>query len=600
MGSTVVMKQDPQQKKLAPAEQPTTLFRRQGKKPHPSNAIPRIHTLSEKPLNTKNTNLIVRLEVTRQRQNRGAAQKHDHGSDTETQASRERDRIEQLEQTLTRLQAECDRYANLFDAVPVGYVLLDELGTIQETNQHFTEMVELQRDMLIRGPFMRLVLPDDVQVLLGHLRRCHFVTPGSAIVRLRAASGRVFPAELLTSRWSTGASPRIYFRIAVTDITHRQAAEQKQESTRQNFQTLIDTVEGVVWEADAATLDIGFVSQFAETLLGYPVQEWYRHGFWESHVYVEDRDQVMGLLSRPLAEGDELAMDYRVLTSKRDLLWLHERITVRRRGAKLRLFGIAVDITEHKRAEESLRYAHEHLESVVAERTAQLRETVSDMEAFSYSLSHDMRAPLRAMQGYAELLQERLAETLGATERDYFERIRGSAHRLDHLIQDVLQYSRIARAPVEIKPLQLEKVLEPVIHDYPALQEPNAEIAVEKPLLPVLGHEAFLTQCFSNLLSNAVKFVAEGQKPQVRIGTQPIGSDVRVWFQDNGIGIQKQDQKRIFGIFQRLHPAHRYQGTGIGLAIVQKAVERMGGRVGLESKVGEGTRFWLQLPRAQA
>jgi len=145
----------------------------------------------------------------------------------------------------------------------------------------------------------------------------------------------------------------------------------------------------------------------------------------------------------------------------------------------------------------------------------------------------------------------------------------------------VLQYSRIARAPVEIKPLQLEKVLEPVIHDYPALQEPNAEIAIEKPLLPVLGHEAFLTQCFSNLLSNAVKFVAEGQKPQVRIGTQPIGSDVRVWFQDNGIGIQKQDQKRIFGIFQRLHPAHRYQGTGIGLAIVQKAVERMGGRVGL-------------------
>jgi PAS domain S-box-containing protein len=393
------------------------------------------------------------------------------------------------------------------------------------------------------------------------------------------------------------ASSRAYFRTALTDISQRRAAEEKLERSRLNYQTVLDTIEGVVWEADARTLDITFVSQFAEKMLGYPVADWYRSGFWESHLYVDDREHVMRLLARPLSHGDDFAVEYRLLTAARQLVWVHDRISVRSRDGKLKLFGIAVDITERKRGEEQLRYAQEHLESVVAERTAQLRETVSDMEAFSYSLSHDMRAPLRAMQGYAQLLREKLAEKLEPNDRDYFARIMSSAQRLDGLIQDVLQYSRIARAPLEMKPVDLEQVVRNVIHDYPALQPPNASIDVQAPLLPVLGHEAFLTQCVSNLLSNAVKFVVPGQTPRVRIATQSLGPDVRVWFEDHGIGVERQDQKRIFGIFQRVHGPNRYEGTGIGLAIVQKAVERMGGRVGVESKEGQGSTFWLQLHR---
>jgi len=255
-------------------------------------------------------------------------------------------------------------------------------------------------------------------------------------------------------------------------------------------------------------------------------------------------------------------------------------------------------MTAQKSTENELEKERTSLEERVADRTAQLQTTISDLEAFSYSLSHDMRAPLRAMEGYTQLLRNILAEKLGPRELDFFGRIMASAERLDALIQDVLQYSRVARAPLELKAIDLEKLVAHVISDYPTLHPPAAKIDIQKPLIRVLAHEAFLTQCVSNLLSNAVKFVAPGVKPHVTIYTKLFGQDVRLFVQDNGIGIPYENQKQIFGIFQRLHANTTYPGTGIGLAIVQKAVERMGGRVGLESAFGKGSKFWLQLKRA--
>ena len=140
--------------------------------------------------------------------------------------------------------------------------------------------------------------------------------------------------------------------------------------------------------------------------------------------------------------------------------------------------------------------------------------------------------------------------------------------------------------------------MEGIIRDYPSLQPPKADIELRKPLHAVEGNEAFLTQCISNLLSNAVKFVKPGDHPRVFVWTEQIRHVVRVWFEDNGIGIAPENQRRIFGIFQRMHSPKDYEGTGIGLAIVKKAAERMSGRVGVESKPGQGSRFWLELPAA--
>jgi len=169
---------------------------------------------------------------------------------------------------------------------------------------------------------------------------------------------------------------------------------------------------------------------------------------------------------------------------------------------------------------------------------------------------------------------------------------------VDRLIQDVLAYTRLSRRDIMLEPVDVERLIQDIIQERPELQKPKAEIRIEGPLPPIMGHGASLTQCISNLLDNAVKFVAPGVKPRVRVYTEPVDHKMRLWFEDNGIGIDQAGQTKLFEMFQRVHGTHQYEGTGIGLAIVRKAVDRMKGEVGVESEAGKGSRFWLQLPKA--
>jgi signal transduction histidine kinase len=262
------------------------------------------------------------------------------------------------------------------------------------------------------------------------------------------------------------------------------------------------------------------------------------------------------------------------------------------------------ELQEHKQAEKELRNAqaqlrraNQELEGRVDERTARLRETIGDLEAFSYSVSHDMRAPLRAMQGYAQLLNEQFGNKLDPQAIEYLQRIRSSSIRLDRLIQDVLSYSRILRAELKLTAVDLDKLVDDILVNYPGWQPPLAYITAEGCLGSVRGNEAFLTQCVTNLVGNAVKFVAPGVVPRVRIWAQDKGDRVRINFTDNGIGIDPSQQQRIFGMFERIHHHSEYDGTGIGLSIVRKAIERMEGELGVESQAGQGSTFWIELRR---
>jgi len=164
---------------------------------------------------------------------------------------------------------------------------------------------------------------------------------------------------------------------------------------------------------------------------------------------------------------------------------------------------------------------------------------------------------------------------------------------LDHLIQDAFDYSLVACEPMKLEPVDTAALLQGMMESYPQFQQPKAEVRLDGELPVVLGNEALLTQCFSNLLNNAVKFTPPGTTPHVNVRTETRNSMVRFWVEDQGIGIPQPAQERIFGMFQRAHVG--YEGTGIGLAIVRKAVERMGGRVGVESEPGQGSRFWVEL-----
>jgi signal transduction histidine kinase len=258
---------------------------------------------------------------------------------------------------------------------------------------------------------------------------------------------------------------------------------------------------------------------------------------------------------------------------------------------------LAISIQQARLHEQVQRYAVE-LEQRVAERTAELQETNAELESFSYSVSHDLRAPLRSIQSFAQILLEDYAERLDAIGRDCAQRIVAAAKRMDTLTEDLLAYSRISRAAVELKPVSLEEVVDDVLTQLEAeILGQDALVTVERPLAQVMGQETTLVQVVANLLTNGIKFVASGVRPQVRIWTEVRAEWVRLWVHDNGVGIAPQYQERIFGIFERLHGIETYPGTGIGLAIVRKGMERMGGRVGVESAPDRGSAFWVELPK---
>ena len=251
---------------------------------------------------------------------------------------------------------------------------------------------------------------------------------------------------------------------------------------------------------------------------------------------------------------------------------------------------------ERIQAEERVKELNAELEQRIAVRTAVLKETVGELEAFSYSVSHDMRAPLRAMQGYAEkLLEDYSGEVLDVEAQGYLSRISRAAVRLDRLIQDVLTYTKVLRGEAPMHPVDLERLITDLIDAYPEWQTPKAEVQIKGALPVITGNEALLTQCISNLISNGVKFVAPGVKPRVIVRAEQMGSQTRIWFEDNGVGIASENHGRVFRLFERIYPTSQFEGTGAGLTIVRKAIERMNGQVGFESEFGKGSKFWIQL-----
>ena len=238
------------------------------------------------------------------------------------------------------------------------------------------------------------------------------------------------------------------------------------------------------------------------------------------------------------------------------------------------------------------------LEANVERRTSELRETNAQLEELVYSIAHDLRAPLRAMQGFSSLLVDAYGELLPAEGKNFAERIIRSAEAMDAITLDLLAYGRMARSDVTPGPVSVEAAWKAAVFQCEkAIEESRAILEVRRPLPTIQAQPAILTQVLANLLSNALKFVPQDVTPRITFRAEELGSAVRLWVEDNGIGISPEYQDRIFRVFERLNGSE-YQGTGIGLSIVRKGIERMGGSVGVESEAGQGSRFWIQLPKA--
>jgi PAS domain S-box-containing protein len=252
-----------------------------------------------------------------------------------------------------------------------------------------------------------------------------------------------------------------------------------------------------------------------------------------------------------------------------------------------------------RKVEREIWKLNEQLESRVLERTAELRELVREMETFAYTVAHDLRAPLRSMHRFCHILVEEYAREIDETGKGYARRIAQAAFRMDVLIQDLLSYSRIARSELRPQVVELKTVLsEALIEMAGEIERRNARIEVPAPLPAVVGDPVLISQAVRNLVANAMQFARPGVPPLISVYSEQHNGKIRVWIEDNGIGIDPKYRNRLFRVFERLEPDEQNTSTGIGLAIVRRAAERMGGEVGFEPGLIHGTRFWLELPPA--
>ncbi len=242
------------------------------------------------------------------------------------------------------------------------------------------------------------------------------------------------------------------------------------------------------------------------------------------------------------------------------------------------------DLTSRKQAEAALR------------RNTELQEIVSELEAFSYSVSHDLKSPLRTLRGFADAVIQDYGLVLKGPGLNYMQRIQRATERLESMVEDILSVSRLSRDSLPLAAVDLNQLVAAILDDSPPFRPPHADVAVTSPLPVVLGHEASLRQVLINLLANAVKFVPPDRRPCVIVWADIEGTYARIWVEDNGIGVKPEDQERIFRAFERSETVHPFVGSGVGLAIVRRTLERLGGTVGVRSHLGAGSQFWIRLP----
>jgi len=505
------------------------------------------------------------------------------------------------------------RYRRLFEAAHDGILIMNpETRKITDANPFMTELLGYSHKELIGKELWQIgLLKDEAasQSAFRELQKRHFIRYED--LPLQSKAGKHHEVEFVSNLYDENGKNVIQCNIR--DITRRKETENALRTSKERYRILFDLGPVAVYSCDAAGTIQEFNRRSVQLWGRKPMPGDKRERFCGSFKLLRSDGTYMSHAKCPMAQvlsGELPAVhDVEVLIERLDKTRITAVVNIvplkNERGEIEGAINCFYDITERKQSESALltarneiaRHALE-LEQVVKERTGQLRDTIGELEGFSYSVSHDMRAPLRAMQSFASFLVKEYSDKLDEQGVNYLQQIMRSAVRLDRLIQDVLSYTRVLHTPLLMKPVDLDRLTRDIIETYPNEAAIKPEIHIHGRLPMVAGNEALLTQCISNLLGNGAKFVSPGTTPRMEISAETLDDGwIRVLFKDNGIGIAPENHSRIFRLFERIHPATEYEGTGIGLTIVRKAAERMGGQVGFESVLGKGSNFWIKLKK---
>ena len=469
-------------------------------------------------------------------------------------------------------------------------------GTITSWNRGAEKIFGYTAEECIGESMLMLFPPERVgeePELLARIKRGERVEHFETVRTTK--SGKLIDVSVTLSPIRNNRDEIIGASKIARDITERKAAEAAMRESEERFRTMANSMSQLAWIARAD----GFIHWYNQRWFEYTgTTSAQMEGWGWQRVHDPQRlPEVMAQWTEAIAAGQPFEMEFPL----RGADGLFRRFLTRAQpfknaaGQVEQWFGTNTDVDELKRVEQEIKNLNAELEQRVAMRTAELQAANQELEAFSYSVSHDLRAPLRAVNGFAGIVLEDFSSQLPEEGKCYLERIRNGGQRMGELIDDLLSFSRLSRQPMNRQPVDSVKIVRDVLDELKPQQDDRQIEWRIMELPPCMADSALLKQVWVNLLSNAIKYTRDRKPAIVEVGcTQENGGNV-YFVRDNGTGFDMQYAYKLFGVFQRLHRTDEFEGTGVGLAIAQRIVHRHGGRVWVEAKLDRGATFYFTL-----
>ena len=481
------------------------------------------------------------------------------------------------------------RFRSAFEFAPIGMALVSVKGRFIRVNRSLCVMFNCNEDNLIEERLIDFVHPDDsahltfhdIQQQIEQTEQAHFQTE----LRLITSNQRMISAILSISLVKNREGQPLHYICHVQDITKRKATEEALANSECLYKAIVQTETELVcrFTKDGILSFVNnaycrYFNQAAEDLLGatilLPIPE-------------DDRLRIQQALDSLTPENAVANLEFRVVMNQEVHWhnWSFCGIFPEGDAEVIHIQAVGRDITKSKRNEQQL-----------IKKTSELEVANKELEAFSYSVSHDLRAPLRSIDGFAKILAEDYGGVLDEEGKRLLDIISENSKQMAELIDDLLAFSRVSRKEVEKTVFSMTEMVKGIVMEFKRLEENQAAEVLIKPMNQIKSDMAMLKQLWVNLISNALKFSQKSDAPTIEIG-QTLQDDTYIYYiKDNGVGFDMRYVHKVFGVFQRLHRKEEFPGTGVGLAIVHRIVTKNKGRIWVESEPNKGTVFYFTLP----
>ncbi len=498
------------------------------------------------------------------------------------------------------------RFRTFFDQSPVGLSLTGPDGRLQRVNQAFCDLVGYSSEELATLPFDSITHPDDIVAsregaagLLAGERETW-----SMEKRYLTKDRRIVWARVETTLARDDGGHPFYFLTHALDITERRRTDEALRESEERLRLAIEAARMGTFDWDIHDDRIVW-SRLHEELWGFAPDEF--DGTFESfssRIHSEDRAGVADAMDGSIDSREAFTHEFRVVWPDHSIHWVafSGRFSFDDDGP-VRMRGVAREITARKRSEDEIRRLHEELQAHAAEleqrvhdRTVQLEAANRELESFSYSVSHDLRAPLRAIDGFSRIVEEDYGPRLDDEGRRVIGVIRQNTKQMGQLIDDLLMFSRTGRHALDPKGIDMAAMARAVFDEIVPKEEESRYDFLCPPLPHFVGDASLMRQVWANLIGNAVKFTGRTDHPAISISARQEDHEVVFEVADNGAGFDMRYAEKLFSVFQRLHSLEQFEGTGVGLALVQRIVQRHGGRVWARGTPGEGAVFSFAFP----